>query len=248
METKNTILARQKEMQLSLEKVKHLIRLIQAFNFNQALAEPEGKDVSARVQDNAEGAVASEAANPANSVEKVKAESSSASSNTNGNDQQEEYRAAGNKQTTGAAAGDTNNQAVPEDCVVLTSDTSPGLGPVGKAEPGGDTGTGHQAEDVAKPETEAALVVDIPASLMVASVATTNGTAEPACPAHSPAGSCTTNSENKMAVVNPPETAVEKKQEEITDNDGSSNNINSKTSEPSQHSLPALVSSLDNKK
>uniref|UniRef100_A0A087Y2X8 PHD finger protein 21A n=1 Tax=Poecilia formosa TaxID=48698 RepID=A0A087Y2X8_POEFO len=37
METKNTILARQKEMQLSLDKVKHLIRLIQAFNFNQAL-------------------------------------------------------------------------------------------------------------------------------------------------------------------------------------------------------------------
>uniref|UniRef100_A0A3Q2QWQ9 PHD finger protein 21A n=1 Tax=Fundulus heteroclitus TaxID=8078 RepID=A0A3Q2QWQ9_FUNHE len=51
METKNTILARQKEMQLSLDKVKHLVRLIQAFNFNQALAETEGKDV--RVQDGA---------------------------------------------------------------------------------------------------------------------------------------------------------------------------------------------------
>uniref|UniRef100_A0A8C6PNG0 PHD finger protein 21A n=1 Tax=Nothobranchius furzeri TaxID=105023 RepID=A0A8C6PNG0_NOTFU len=38
METKNTILAHQKEMQLSLDKVKHLIRLIQAFNFNQALS------------------------------------------------------------------------------------------------------------------------------------------------------------------------------------------------------------------
>ncbi|TMS00945.1 PHD finger protein 21A [Larimichthys crocea] len=73
METKNTILARQKEMQLSLEKVKHLIRLIQAFNFNQALAETEGKDVSARVQDSAEGAVGSKAAPEANSVEKVKA-------------------------------------------------------------------------------------------------------------------------------------------------------------------------------
>ncbi|CAL8260236.1 unnamed protein product [Merluccius merluccius] len=41
METKNNILARQKETQLSLEKVKHLIRLIQAFNFNQALLETE---------------------------------------------------------------------------------------------------------------------------------------------------------------------------------------------------------------
>uniref|UniRef100_A0A3B5QRR1 PHD finger protein 21A n=1 Tax=Xiphophorus maculatus TaxID=8083 RepID=A0A3B5QRR1_XIPMA len=60
METKNTILARQKEMQLSLDKVKHLIRLIQAFNFNQALAETEGKDV--RVQDSARIVVSSGAA------------------------------------------------------------------------------------------------------------------------------------------------------------------------------------------
>ena len=102
---------------------------------------------------------------------------------------------------------------------------------------------------VAKPET--APLVDIPAALAVATVATTNGTAEPACPDHSPAGDCannsTTDSENKMAAVNPPETTAEKKQEEVTDSDGSNTN-NSKTSEPSQHSLPALVSSLDNKK
>uniref|UniRef100_A0A8C2WYS0 PHD finger protein 21A n=1 Tax=Cyclopterus lumpus TaxID=8103 RepID=A0A8C2WYS0_CYCLU len=45
METKNTILARQKDMHLSLEKVKHLIRLIQ------------GKDVRARSQDSAEDCV-----------------------------------------------------------------------------------------------------------------------------------------------------------------------------------------------
>ncbi|XP_041965730.1 PHD finger protein 21A isoform X4 [Alosa sapidissima] len=40
METKNTILARQKEMHSSLEKVKHLIALIQSFERNQTL-EPE---------------------------------------------------------------------------------------------------------------------------------------------------------------------------------------------------------------
>ncbi|XP_035520571.1 PHD finger protein 21A [Morone saxatilis] len=261
METKNTILARQKEMQLSLEKVKHLIRLIQAFNFNQALAETEGKDVSARVQDSAEVAVGSEAAPEANSVESVKAGSSSASSNTDGNNKPEEHGAAGNNQTTGAAGGDTDSQPVPEDSAVLTADNSPSVGAGGKVEPvdgavaggGGDTGTGVQAEVVAKPETEAAPVVDIPTSSVVATVATTNGTAEPACPDHSPAGGCatnaTTNSENKMAAANPPpETAVEKKQEEISNSDGSNNNNNSKTSEPSQHSLPALVSSLDNKK
>lgn len=254
METKNTILARQKEMQLSLAKVKHLIRLIQVFNFNQALAETEGKDVSARVQDSAEGAISAEAAPEANSVEKMKAGSSSASSSNNdGNDQQEEHGAAGNNQTAGPAAGDTDSQAVLEDSTVLTADNSPGLEPGGKAEPGvgagggRDTGTGLQAEVLAEPETEAAPVGDIPASSAVATVATTNGTAEPACSDHSPAAGCTTNSENKMAAVNPPETGVEKKLEEITDSDGSNNN-NSKTSEPSQHSLPVLVSSLDNKK
>ncbi|XP_070827738.1 PHD finger protein 21A isoform X7 [Chaetodon trifascialis] len=261
METKNTILARQKEMQLSLDKVKHLIRLIQAFNFNQALAETEAKDFSARVQDSAEAAAGPEAAPEANSVEKVKAGSSSASSSTDGNDKHEEHGAAGNNQTTAAAGGDADGQAVAEDDAVLTADDSPGAGAGagGEAEPGvgavegggGDAGTGVQAEAGAKPETEAALLVDIPASSAVPTVATTNGTAEPACPDRSPAGGCatnaTTNSEDKMASVNPPETAVEKKQEEITDSDGSNNN-NSKTSEPSQHSLPALVSSLDNKK
>uniref|UniRef100_A0A7N9AVK2 PHD finger protein 21Ab n=1 Tax=Mastacembelus armatus TaxID=205130 RepID=A0A7N9AVK2_9TELE len=252
METKNTILARQKEMQLSLDKVKHLIRLIQAFNFNQALAETEGKDISARVQDSAEGALGSEAAPEANSVDKVKAASSSGSINTDGNDKQEEHGAAGSNQTAAATGGDTDDQPVPEGSTVLTADNSRSVGAGGKAGAGANTGTGLQAEVEAKPETEAALVADIPAPPAVATAATTNGTAEPACPDHSPAGGCTTNttttkSENKMAAVNPPETAVEKKQEEITDSDGSNTN-NSKTSEPSQHSLPALVSSLDNKK
>lgn len=248
METKNTILARQKEMQLSLEKVKHLIRLIQAFNFNQAPAEADAKDISARVQDGAEGAVGSDAAPDGNSVDKAKAGKSSASSTTDGNDQQEEHRAAGNNQT----AGDADSQPVRDESAAPAAENSPGSGAGGKAEQGvgagggGDTGTGLQAEDVATPETEAALVGDIPASSAVTTVATTNGTAEPACPDHSPAGGCATNSESKMAAVNPPETAAEKKQEDFTDNDGS--NSNSKTSEPSQHSLPALVSSLDNKK
>lgn len=252
METKNTILARQKEMQHSLEKVKNLIRLIQAFNFNQALAEPEGKEVSARVQDSAEGAAVPEAAPEANSVENTKSGGSPASGDKDGNDQQGEHGAAGNNQTTGAAEGDADSQAVREDGAALTADSSPGSGAGGKAEPsaeaggGGATGTGLQEEGGAKPEKEAAPAGDISASSAVTTVATTNGTAEPACPDHSPAGGCTTNSENKMAAVNPPETAVEKKQEEISDTDGSNNN--SKTSEPSQHSLPALVSSLDNKK
>uniref|UniRef100_A0A3Q3JI52 PHD-type domain-containing protein n=1 Tax=Monopterus albus TaxID=43700 RepID=A0A3Q3JI52_MONAL len=258
METKNTILARQKEMQLSLDKVKHLIRLIQAFNFNQALAETEGKDASARVKDSAEGVLGSEAAPEANSVESMTAASASVSSNADGDDEQEEHRATGNNQAVAAAKGeDADTQPLLEDSTALTADNSPSVGAGGKAGigvgvgGGGNRGTGLQAEVVAKPETEAVLVADIPASSAVATVATTNGTAEPACPDPTPSGGCATNattkSENKMAAVNPPETAVEKKQEEITDSDGSNTN-NSKTSEPSQHSLPALVSSLDNKK
>lgn len=241
METKNTILARQKEMQLSLDKVKHLIRLIQAFNFSQALAETEGKDV--RVQDGAEAPVGSDAAPDLNSVDTGKPGSSSSSSTDN---KEEEHGAAGSDQT---AAGDAGGQT---DSTVLTADTSPGSGAGG----GGSSETGLQAEAEAEPETEAAPVADV-----AATVATTNGTSEPPCPDrgpdhapdhdHGPTGGCTTNattnSENKMAVVNPPETAAEKKQEEITDSDGSNTN-NSKTSEPSQHSLPALVSSLDNNK
>uniref|UniRef100_A0A674N035 PHD finger protein 21A n=1 Tax=Takifugu rubripes TaxID=31033 RepID=A0A674N035_TAKRU len=82
METKNTILARQKEMQLSLEKVKHLIRLIQAFNFNQTLEETEGKDINSRVQNSAEGVVCSESAPDSNSVEQMKDGNASVSSST----------------------------------------------------------------------------------------------------------------------------------------------------------------------
>lgn len=239
METKNTILARQKEMQLSLEKVKHLIRLIQAFNFNQTLAETEGKDISSRVPNSAEGVLSAESAADSNSVEKAKAGSTSVS---DGSNQEEQHRATGiNEKTQAAVAGDAGG---PADGVLPAADNSLGLGAGDAAECGGaGTGTEAQAEVVAQPETEAPPAGDAPA----ASVATTNGTTEPACPAHSPAGGCTTNSDNRMAAVASAETAAEKKQEETTDSDGS-NNSNSKTSEPCQHSLPALVSSLDNKK
>lgn len=247
METKNTILARQKEMQLSLEKVKHLIRLIQAFNFNQALTETEGTNVITRVQDSGEGVISSEPAPEANSVETVKAACSSASSNNEGPAKLEEHGVVGSNP---AAGGDADGQPVPEDRAIITAENSPARAGPG-AGAGGQTGPDLQPEAEPKAETEAAPMVDIASSSVAATVATTNGTTEAACPDHSPTGNCatniTTNSENKMAAVNSPEMAVEKKQEEITDSDGSNIN-NRKTSEPSQHSLPALVSSLDNKK
>ncbi|MCJ8736134.1 hypothetical protein PDJAM_G00255440 [Pangasius djambal] len=48
METKNSILARQKEMQASLEKVKHLVRLIHSFNLSQTV------EIGATQEDNPE--------------------------------------------------------------------------------------------------------------------------------------------------------------------------------------------------
>ncbi|XP_063759954.1 PHD finger protein 21A isoform X7 [Eleginops maclovinus] len=135
MENKNTILARQKDMHLSLEKVKHLIRLIQAFNFNQALTKAGGKE---DVQVSA--AILSEAAPEANSVEKERAESSctpnttinttinipntSSNSDTGGDDKQEQPGAVGNSQ----AAGDTESQAVLEAGAELTENTPAGGG------------------------------------------------------------------------------------------------------------------------
>uniref|UniRef100_A0A3P9L0H5 PHD finger protein 21A n=1 Tax=Oryzias latipes TaxID=8090 RepID=A0A3P9L0H5_ORYLA len=225
METKNTILARQKEMQLSLDKVKHLIRLIQAFNFNQSLAETDGKD--ARVQEAAPPAVVtSEPAAPeANSVENAGGHSFCST--------QEKHQTAG-------AAGSAERQL---DSLVPTAENCPIAGAGGKL--GNGSGVRGHTEAGPSPETDAAPVGDV-----TATVATTNGLAEPSCPDHSPAGVCTanaaTNSENKIVTMNPPETA-EKKQEEVATSDGSGTN-NSKTSEPSQHPLPALVSSLDNKK
>lgn len=204
METKNSILARQKEMQLSLDKVKHLIRLIQAFNFNQALAETEGKGV--RLQDGARAVLGSGAAAEVGSVEKRAVSSKLEEQQTGG----------------GGSGGST----------VLTICPGAGTGvAVGLSGLGGHTETAPSVE--AQSETDAA-----PAAL--AAVATTNGTTEPPCPAHSPV---TAAAENKLAVVNPAETLAEKKQEELSD--GSSNN---KTSEPSQHLLPALLNSLDDKK
>ncbi|XP_037398610.1 PHD finger protein 21A isoform X3 [Pygocentrus nattereri] len=50
METKNSILARQKEMQVSLEKVKHLVRLIHSFNLPQPMEVEVSQNVSSETK------------------------------------------------------------------------------------------------------------------------------------------------------------------------------------------------------
>ncbi|XP_040024158.2 PHD finger protein 21A-like isoform X3 [Gasterosteus aculeatus] len=218
IETKNSILARQKDMHLSLEKVKHLIRLIQTFNFNRASEETEVKEVGARGRDSAEGpAFSCRAALGADYAEKAKAGSHATGGDTDG------VNAPEDKDPT-MGAQDTDRTAVQKDHAVPAANKSPDKGAEAKAKPvDGAAETTIQAKVAAGPEAVAAPVVDIVVP-----------------PANA------TNSEKKMAAANLLETAVEK-QEDITDGDGSNNN-NSRTSEPSQHSLPALVSNLDDKK
>lgn len=266
METKNTILARQKDMQHSLEKVKHLIRLIQAFNFNQATAavvEPQGSEV--RVQDGGQTA----AALPTEAMAAKEAQSGASSANRS--DQQGEQGTTENKLTAAvvvvaaAVKGEVRGEVSPAPNAEGIEGSTAGA-EVEVAEGNGPTESVAPTEGVAEnraapdADTSPALVAAAPSITTVAvaaaaPAATTNGTPEPAhsngSPTPSPAtNAATANSENKTAAVSPPETAAEKKPEEemMSDSGGGSSSSNSKTSEPSQHSLPALVSSLDNKK
>lgn len=258
METKNTILARQKDMQHSLEKVKHLIRLIQAFNFNQATAavvEPQGSEV--RVQDG--GQTAAVVPTEATATK----EAHPGGGNADRSDQQGEQGAAENKQTAAAAVvvaaavkGDVSpapsSEGVPSlpagaEVEVAGGNRPPESGPPAE---GGAESRATPAADSSPALAAAAPSITTAATAAAAPAATTNGTPEPArsngTPTPTPATNAA-NSENKTAAVSPPETAAEKKpEEEMTSDSGGSSN--SKTSEPSQHSLPALVSSLDNKK
>ncbi|XP_016888449.1 PHD finger protein 21A [Cynoglossus semilaevis] len=252
METKNTILARQKEMQLSLDKVKHLIRLIQAFNFNQALAEADAKGTSDRVQDRPHVSLCPPAAPETTPVDTATSADCPADS-TDVNDQQQPHGVTNSSQSEGGdgGGGNTNNQPVLKDGGVPPTDGGLVLAPGANAGfvvgvGGNSAAVSPQSDVVTKSDT--APLLDIPIMAVIATVAaTTNGTAEPTSSDHDSAADLTTNSEKKTSAVSAPDAALENLQEELSDSGGSIIN-NSKTSEPSQHSLPALVSSLDDKK
>ncbi|CAG5958416.1 unnamed protein product [Menidia menidia] len=199
METKNGILARQKEMQLSLDKVKHLIRLIQAFSFNQALAETEAR--APRGQDQAPPAGA---ATPQAGVATPQRLRRGGLRPRKGGPRPSRAarrwaaRRRSRRRWRAAPPGARRRRQTP---------APPGGGAADHVE------AGPQAEGGSRPGTEAA---------------TTNGTAEPACPAHSPPAAATGAAMDPAA--------------------GGGSTNNSKTSEPSQHSVPALLSSLDPQK
>lgn len=221
METKNSILTRQKDMQHSLDKVKHLIRLIHAFNFNQAQAEKEAKEDCPKVQDGA--SVPCPAKPEVNSVEK--GTTGSIVSNS-----EEKHNATVNS----VASGEVTEQA---NSVPSAENSQTGQDKSGEVS---NTGTTVESQPQVKAETVVASTVtgtppETPAI-------TTNGTSEPVCPEHSPTGNennTNPSSENKMAAVISAET---------NEQEAPNNNNNSKTSEPSQHCLPALVSSSDTDK
>ncbi|XP_064878784.1 PHD finger protein 21A isoform X4 [Oncorhynchus nerka] len=248
METKNIILSRQKEMQVSLEKVKHLVRLIQAFSFSQTM-ETEGtgditEDVTKNITrakdaivpiENAVDTVNTEAVAEVNiqSVYGVKAKVTAQDSSDVEARKEEVVADVTIKTVAGVSA-----EPVAEVSTVTTVDS--------RVEPMAEVNT---AEEVTEAETKTTAVVSAEDSTGV----TTNGTTDLVCTDESCTNkdeSCTsntnTNHENKVTTTNNTEQVVEEEQEENTNDDGSSTN-NSKTSEPSQKSLPALLDSLDNK-
>ncbi|XP_053741282.1 PHD finger protein 21A isoform X4 [Synchiropus splendidus] len=192
MESKNGILARQKEMQVSLDRVKNLIRLIQNFSFKQSPVESNGQDK--RVQ-----ACPAPVSDPAAETQTVQRSFT---------DQQQQAAPAGSRGILPCGGA-------------LIVESCPSA-----AVPGGAAGS--KADSGAESGPEAAAMTPIPV--------TTNGTLDQS----PPPGGCAAPTENKLAADTPPETAEEKKTPVVAHSEP-----NSKTSEPSEPGLPALVCSSD---
>ncbi|XP_072290795.1 PHD finger protein 21A isoform X7 [Eucyclogobius newberryi] len=229
MESKNSILSRQKEMQHSLDKVKHLIRLIQAFNFNQAQKEP--KEGPPKVQDSPAPAVPTPTKPEVNqnSVESVPTDAIVGNS-------EEKHNATSNSVVLAEVTEVTEAVVVAE--VAEQANNVPSADSSGQEQFEEVSNTSTTTETAPTADTEAPPGGDSTPSEPAAQPITTNGTSEPACPEHSPTGKTNNpSSENKMAAV---VISAETDQE--------APNNNSKTSAPSQHCLPALVSSSDTDK
>lgn len=241
-------MSRQNEMQVLLEKVKHLVRLIQAFNFSQTV-ETEG--TGAFTEDITEDIGAKDAIVPAE--DSVDAINSHAVAEVH-------IQSVGGVKAEVTALNSTNVEAgtrvvvadVATDKVAgVSAEAAVDICVEPAAEVSTETAVGSSVEPVAEVNnaeevTEATAVV----GAVNSTVATTNATTDLVCTDMSMYESCTNNTniipENKVTTTNSTEEVIEEEQEENTNIDNSSTN-NSKTSEPSQKSLPALLDSLDNK-
>uniref|UniRef100_A0A4W5PPA1 PHD finger protein 21A n=1 Tax=Hucho hucho TaxID=62062 RepID=A0A4W5PPA1_9TELE len=248
METKNTIMSRQNEMQVSLEKVKHLVRLIQAFSFSQTV-ETEGtgafteditKDIGVKdpivPAENAVDAINTHAVAEVHiqSVDGVKAEVTA----LNSPNVEAGTRVVVADVATDKVAGVSAEAAV-DICVEPAAEVSTETAVNSSVEPVAEVNNNEEVTEAT------AVVVSVNST-----VATTNATTDLVCTDTSMDESCTNNTntipENKVTTTNSTEEVIEEEQEENTTIDNSSTN-NSKTSEPSQQSLQALLDSLDNK-
>ncbi|XP_028307507.1 PHD finger protein 21A isoform X2 [Gouania willdenowi] len=212
METKNSFLIRQKEMQLSLDKVKHLIRLIQSFSFAQAMPPSEAL-LSSGCHGNK--VPPSEASPPSEVKPAFEAPPSSEVTSIS-----EAPPPLVEHISSPGPAGGSGHQ----------SDSTEGGGPGGGTRVAANTGGG------ANTGAGSPLEADPP---VISAVATSNGTTD-----RSGAELSSVNSVNTTLDSSKSEN---KKHEDIDGGESDSAN-NSKTSEPSQHALPALVRSSDDKK
>uniref|UniRef100_A0A3P8ZAL8 PHD-type domain-containing protein n=1 Tax=Esox lucius TaxID=8010 RepID=A0A3P8ZAL8_ESOLU len=197
METKNAILSRQKEMQASLEKVKHLVRLIQAFRFSPTA---EAEDTGALMADLT---VAREANVPADTA----------------------------RDAVNAKAGAqviTKPVAVPKAEAIAQDGSNIEARKDVTAEAVAGLGTEAAVDGSAGPTAEVGTVADI----------SLQSTAK--------VGNAEEVTENTVTNTNSTEVAVGEPQQDSMNNDRISTN-NSKTSEPPQQSLPALLDRLDSR-
>ncbi|XP_071009288.1 PHD finger protein 21A-like [Oncorhynchus clarkii lewisi] len=232
METKNTIMSRQNEMQVSLEKVKHLVRLIQAFHFSQtvetgAFTEDIGAKDAIVPAENAVDAINTHAVAEVHiqSVDGVKAEVTA----LNSTNVEAGTRVVVAHVATDKVAGVSAEAAV-DICVEPAAEVYTETAVGSSVEPVAEF---NNAEEV----TEATAVV----GAVNFTVATNNATTDLVC-----TDNTNTIPENKVTTTSSTEEVIEEEQEENTNIDNSSTN-NSKTSEPCQQSLQALLDSLDNK-
>uniref|UniRef100_A0AAV2KPQ3 PHD-type domain-containing protein n=1 Tax=Knipowitschia caucasica TaxID=637954 RepID=A0AAV2KPQ3_KNICA len=222
METKNGILARQKDMQHSLDKVKHLIRLIQAFNLSKA--QKEAKESLPKTNDSL--VVPAFPAPPKPKViQNSAAPAPPPPTDSSVSNSQEKHNVTSN--------------SVPE-VVTAVRDVTEVTEEKPSSVPSANI-VGQEAEIDTPPVADTQALTGDDTTPTEPTAITTNGTSEPACPstnANSP------SSETKMATAVISADATDSQEAPPNNN----NNNNSKTSAPSQHCLPALVNSSDTDK
>ncbi|XP_066525648.1 PHD finger protein 21A isoform X2 [Hoplias malabaricus] len=222
METKNSILARQKEMQGSLEKVKHLVRLIHSFNLSQPM------EVEASLISNTEI--------KSDKPQEPKEPIAHACANASGPEQNLLQLASIHVPAPGTVPdihGEPEVGEMAESATAVTPETAPvelGVSETPKTAVSDETAVGKTVEpmDMTEVKTNGAMDLDSPVlSQEEESAVNTPDTATPSA----------TNSSMDEVI------SMEAEQPEDAKNGNSTNN--DKTSEPSQQHSPASLNNVE---